>query len=140
MYPFANKIFLLLLLFLFLISCREEVIAPDTFVENVNDPVQIRDYNSFIFLLNADNFTMDLEVPSIFTSIRTRFSIKLIDYEDGYAKVTAQDNNSNQRFNYFAADEVIYDSELLDGYVPQNIVIHTSNFTGKLKIEFRKTL
>ena len=130
---------MLLLLFLS-ISCREEIIAPDTFVENVNDPVQIRDYNSFIFLVNADNFTMDLNVSSIFTSIKTRFSIKLVDYEGGYTKVTAQDYNSNQRFNYFAADEVLYDSELLDGYVPQNIVIRTSNFTGKLKIEFRKTL
>jgi hypothetical protein len=140
MYSLIKKTYLLLLLLLLSISCREEVIAPDTFVENVNDPVQIRDYNSFIFLVNADNFTMDLNVSSIFTSIKTRFSIKLVDYNGGYTKVTAQDHNSNQRFNYFAADEVLYDSELLDGYVPQNIVIHTSNFTGKLKIEFRKTL
>ena len=140
MFSFIKKTFFLSLLLLLSISCREEVIAPDTFVENVNDPVQIRENNSFILLLNADNFTMDLDVPSIFTSIRTRFSIKLVDYEDGYAKVSAQDHNSNQRFNYFAADEVIYDSELLDGYVPQNIKIRTYNFTGKLKIEFRKTL
>jgi len=140
MYSFIKITFLLSLLLLLSLSCREEVIAPDTFVENINDPVQIRDYNSFILLLNADNFTMDLNVPSIFTSIKTRFSIKLVDYDDGYAKVTAQDHNSNQRFNYFAADEVIYDSELLDGYVPQNIKIRTYNFTGKLKIEFRKTL
>jgi len=139
MIKYLNKIFLFLIFLLFCISCREEIIPPDNFVENLNDPVQIRDFNSFIFLLNAEDFTMNLNVPSIFASIKTRFNIKLIDYQSGYAIVSVQDYNSVERFRYFAADEVAYHSELLDGYIPINIQIRTYNFSGKLKIEFRKT-
>ena len=121
-------------------SCREEIIPPDNFVERVNDPVQVTEWNSYIFLLNADKFTMNLVVPSNFNSIRTRFIISLIDYESGYTTISVLDKNSVERFKYFIADEVAYDSELLDGYVPSKITIRTQNFSGKVKIEFRRTL
>lgn len=140
MQSYLNKIILLLFILLFSFSCREEIIAPDDFVENVNDPVQIRNYNSYILLLNAENFTMDLTIPSIFSSIRTRFNITLIDYNSGYTSISVEDYNSIERFRYFIADEIAYHSELLDGYVPLHIQIRTYNFSGKLKIEFRKTL
>lgn len=140
MQSYLNKIILLLFILLFSFSCREEIIAPDNFVENVNDPVQIRNYNSYILLLNAENFTMDLTIPSIFSSIRTRFNITLIDYNSGYTSISVEDYNSIERFRYFIADEIAYHSELLDGYVPLHIQIRTYNFSGKLKIEFRKTL
>jgi hypothetical protein len=64
----------------------------------------------------------------------------LIDYGSGYTTISVLDNNSVERFRYFAGDEVIYDSELLDGFVPVSILIRTSDFSGKLRIEFRKTL
>ncbi len=137
---FIKKIILLLPVLLLSFSCREEIITPDNFVETVNDPVQLRERNSYILLLNANNFTMDLTVPANFTSIKTRFNVTLIDYESGYTSVSVQDYNSVERFRYFVADDVSYHSELLDGYVPDNIKIHTENFSGKVKIEFRKTL
>ena len=135
-----NKLFLLFVGILFFNSCREEIIPPDNFVESINSPVQVREFNSYIFLLNADKLTMNLTVPSIFTSLRTRFNITLVDYESGYTVISAQDYNSIERFRYFVAEDVSYDSELLDGFVPLNINIRTSNFSGKIKIEFRKTL
>jgi len=137
---FIIKIILLLPVLFISFSCREEIIAPDNFVETINDPVQLRERNSYILLLNANNFTMDLSVPANFTSIRTRFNVTLIDYESGYTSVSVKDYNSVERFRYFVADDVSYHSELLDGYVPINIKIHTENFSGKVKIEFRRTL
>jgi hypothetical protein len=137
---YLRKIILLLVIIIISYSCREEIIEPDNLVETVNNPVQVRESNSYILLLNAENFTMNLTVPSIFTSIRTRFNITLIDYESGYTRISVQDYNSVERFRYFIADEVNYHSELLDGYVPTNINIHTENFSGKVKIEFRRTL
>ena len=121
-------------------SCREEIITPDNFVDRINDPVQVREFNSYIFILNAENFSMNLNIPSLFSSLRTRFSIKLVDYKSGYASISAQDYNSIERFRYFIADEIAYDTELLDGFVPENIKIRTENLSGKIKIEFRKTL
>ena len=140
MSDYLRKIILLLVIIIISYSCREEIIEPDNLVETVNNPVQVRESNSYILLLNAENFTMNLTVPSIFTSIRTRFNITLIDYESGYTRISVQDYNSVERFRYFIADEVNYHSELLDGYVPTNINIHTENFSGKVKIEFRRTL
>ena len=136
----SKKIFRLILILLFCISCREEIIPPDNLIENINEPVQIRNFNSYVFLLNAESFTMNLNIPSTFTSIKTRFNIKLIDYGSGYTTISVLDNNSVERFRYFAGDEVLYDSELLDGFVPASIQIRTSDFSGKLRIEFRKTL
>lgn len=135
-----RKFVLLLAIIVVSYSCREEIIEPDNLVETVNNPVQVRENNSYILLLNAKNFTMNLTVPAIFTSIRTRFNITLIDYESGYTRISVQDYNSVEKFRYFIADDVNYHSELLDGYVPTNINIHTENFSGKVKIEFRRTL
>jgi hypothetical protein len=140
MQSFIIKIILLLPVLFISFSCREEIIAPDNFVETINDPVQLRERNSYILLLNANNFTMDLSVPANFTSIRTRFNVTLIDYESGYTSVSVKDYNSVERFRYFIADDVSYHSELLDGYVPDNIKIRTENFSGKVKIEFRRIL
>jgi len=140
MYAILKKIILLSVALLFLFSCREEIIAPDNLVETVNDPVQVSDRNSYILLLNANYFTMNLTVPEIFTSFRTRFNITLIDYESGYTSISVQDYNAVERFRYFIADEVTYHSELLDGYVPTKIKIRMENFSGKVKIEFRRTL
>jgi hypothetical protein len=140
MQTYLIKIILLLLVLLFSFSCREEIITPDNFVEGVNDPVQLKERDSYILLLNAESFTMDLVVSASFTSIRTRFNVTLVDYVSGYTNVSVKDYNSIERFRYFIADDVSYHSELLDGYIPKDIKIHTENFTGKVRIEFRRTL
>lgn len=107
---------------------------------NINEPVQLTERNSYTFLLNARNLTMSLSVPIYFSSSRTRFNVRLIDYESGYASVSVQDLNTTERFSFFIAEDVSYHTELLDGYVPTTININTENFSGKLKIEFRKIL
>lgn len=119
-------------------SCREEIIAPDNLVGNINEPVQLRERNSYVFLLNAENLTMGLSVPLYFSSARTRFNVSLIGYESGYANISVQDVNNLERFRYYAAEEVSYHTELLDGYIPSTININTDSFSGKIKIEFRK--
>lgn len=140
MATYLKKIILFLPALIFFFSCREDVVSPDNFVGRINDPVQISERNSYILLLNADKFTMELTVPTYFSSVRTRFNVTLIDYETGYTSVSVQDFNTTERFRYFIASDVSYHSELLDGYVPSTIKIRTENFSGKVKIEFRKTL
>lgn len=121
-------------------SCREEIIEPDNLVGKINEPVQLRERNSYTFLLNARNLTMNISVPIYFSSSKTRFNVRLIDYESGYANISVQDLSKIERFRYYIAEEVSYHTELLDGYVPTTISIYTDNFSGKIKIEFRKTL
>jgi len=121
-------------------SCREEIIEPDNIVGNINEPVQITERNSYALLLNARNLTMSLSVPLYFSSARTRFNISLIGYESGYTYISVQDVSKIERFRYYIAEEVSYHTELLDGYVPTTISINTENFSGKIRIEFRKIL
>jgi hypothetical protein len=130
---------LLILVLLISVSCREEIIEPDNFAGNINEPIQLKERNGYVLLLNARNLTMSLSVATYFSSPRTRFNIRLIDYESGYANVIVQDISKIERFRYYAAEEVSYHSELLDGYIPTTINISTENFSGKIKIEFRKT-
>ena len=128
----------LFLLIIFSVSCREEIIEPDNLVGNINEPVQLRERNSYSFLVNANKLSMSLSVPLYFSAARTRFNISLIGYESGYTSISVQDMSKIERFRYLIAEEVSYHSELLDGYVPSNIVISAENFTGKIRIEFRK--
>ena len=136
----VKKFSLIIVLMFVSLSCREEVIEPGNFVENINEPVQINERNSYILLLNASRLTMSISVPAYFNSIRTRFNVTLIDYESGYVSVAVQDYYKQERFRYFLAEEVSYHSDVLDGYVLKTIIIRTENFSGKLKIEFNKTL
>lgn len=133
-----KKFTLVFVILIVSISCREEIIEPDNLVGNINEPVQIRDRNAYTFLLDAQNLTMSLTVPLYFSSARTRFNVRLVDYESGYTNISAQDISNIERFSYYIAEEVFYHTELLDGYVPTTININTENFSGKIKIEFRK--
>ncbi len=135
-----KKFILLFIILITSFSCREEIIEPDNLVGNINVPVQLRERNSYTFLLNARSLTMNMSVPIYFSSSKTRFNIQLIDYESGYANISVQDLSNRERFRYFAAEEVSYYTELLDGYIPTTISIYTDNFSGKIKVEFRKTL
>lgn len=137
---YLKKLLWLLVILFISVSCREEVIEPDNFVENVNEPVQINERNSYIFLLNARGLSMNLSISASFNSFRTRFNVTLIDYETGYISVVVEDNDNRQRFSYFLAEDVSYHSDLLEGYMLKTLMIRTENFSGKIKIEFRKTL
>jgi hypothetical protein len=129
-----------LLLLLSLIYCREGVIEPNVFVENVNDPVQLNERNSYTFLLNADSFSMDLTVSPFISSSRSRINVTLVDYQTGYARVTITDFDNRERYSYFIAEDVSLHTEIIDGYIPKSVSIRTENFSGKIKIELRKSL
>ena len=137
---YLKKFAMILTVILIFSACREEIIEPDNLVGKINEPVQIKERNSYTFLLNAKNLTMNLSVLTYFSSVRTRFNIRLIDYETGYANISVQDLSNLERFRYFAAEDVSYHTELLEGYIPTTINIKTDKFTGKIIIEFRKTL
>jgi hypothetical protein len=122
------------------ISCREGIIAPDVYVENVNDPVQINERNSYTFLLNADTFSMDLTVFPYINSSRSRLNVNIIDYETGYARLSIKDYENRERYSYFADEDISDFTEVIDGYIPETVNIRTENFSGKIKIELRKTL
>jgi hypothetical protein len=133
-----KKIALALIILTVSFSCREEVIEPNNLVGNINEPIQVRERNSYALLLDAKNLTMSLSVPLYFSAAKTRFNVRLFGYESGYTNISVQDISKIERFRYLIAEEVSYHTELLDGYVPTTININMENFSGKISIEFRK--
>ncbi len=125
---------------LVLIACREGIIEPGVLIENINDPVQINERNSYTFLLNAESFSMNLTVFPLLNSTRSRINVTLVDYKSGYAKIIVHDYDDQERYSYFAAGDVSFYTEIIDGYIPRSVNIRTENFSGKIKIELRKSL
>ena len=83
---------------------------------------------------------MDLTVFPYINSSRSRINFTIVDYQTGYAKVSILDYDNRERYSYYAAEDISYHTDVIDGYVPKTISIKTNNFSGKIKIELRKTL
>ena len=121
------------------ISCREEIIAPDNFTTTVNEPILINESNSYSFVINAQNISIDVVNNTNFNANTSRVSITIVDYSSGYVSIKIIDKQTNSRFTYFGNDEEDFFTESLNGYVPASVGIRTVDFSGKLKIELNKT-
>ena len=121
------------------ISCREDIIPPDTYATNVNEPILINESNSFSFVLNAQNISIDVVNNTRFSANTSRVSITIVDYSSGYVSVRIIDRQTNNRFSYFGNDDENFFTESLTGYVPASVGIKAVDFSGKLKIELHRT-
>ena len=121
------------------ISCREDIIEPNNFATNVNEPILINESNSYSFVINAQNISIDVVNNTNFNANTSRVSITIVDYSSGYVSVRIIDKQTNNRFTYFGNDEEDFFSESLNGYVPASVGIKTVDFSGKLKIELNRT-
>lgn len=130
-------VFILFLLILF-ISCREDIIHPDEFAGNVNEPVQINSRNSYTFIINAKNLSISNSALASFNTSLARISVTLIDYESGYVNITVKDLNDIERFRYFVEDDVSLFTEVIDGHLPNTIDIRMQEFSGKLKVQLSR--
>ncbi|HLG32244.1 MAG TPA: hypothetical protein VI362_04335 [Ignavibacteriaceae bacterium] len=130
-----NKVPVLFLLILLIFSCREEIVEPGNFAGNINEPIQINDQNSFTFLINARQFSMNLTVPATFNSSTSRISITLNDHESGTVFISIRDSANRERYTHSLAEDVSFYTDVMDGFVPDIIKIRTESFSGKLRIQ-----
>ena len=124
---------------LLFISCREDIIAPDNFATNVNEPILVNESNTYSFVINAQNISIDVVNNTNFNAHTSRVSITIVDYTSGSVRIRIIDEQSNSRFSYYGNDDEDFFSESLNGYVPASVGIRTVDFSGKLKIELNKT-
>lgn len=133
------NIFFFFSVLLLCISCREEIITPDNYATNVNEPILINESNSFSFVINAQNISIDVVNNTHFSASSSRVSITIVDYSSGYVSVGIIDKQTINRFNYFGNEDERLFTEALHGYVPGSVRIRAVDFSGKLKIELNKT-
>lgn len=120
-------------------SCRENIIAPDSFATNVNEPILVNESNSYSFVINAQNISIDVLNKTNFSAHTSRVSITIVDYSSGYVRIRIIDEQTNNRFSYFGNDDEESYTESLNGYVPASVGIRAVDFSGKLKIELNRT-
>ena len=124
---------------LLFISCREDIIEPDNLATNINEPILVNESNTYSFVINARNISIDVVNNTHFSANTSRISITIVDYSSGYVSVRIIDEQTNSRFSYFGNDDEDFFTESLNGYVPASVGIKTVDFSGKLKIELKKT-
>lgn len=130
-------VFITILLFLF-VSCREDIVYPDKFVGNINEPVQTNLRNSYTFIINARDLSTNVAAFPTFSGTLARVSVTLIDYKSGYVSVSVKDFNQVERFRYFANNDINLYTEVLAGYMPNIIEIKMQALSGKLKVQLSR--
>jgi len=125
-------------LLILLVSCREDILHPDDFSGNVNEPVQINSRNSYTFIINAKDLSMSITALASFSTTFARISVTLVDYESGYVNVTVKDLDEIERFRYYANEEVSLFTEVINGYLPNSIDIQMQELSGKLKVQLSR--
>jgi len=133
-----NRLVFIFFLLIFVISCREDIIHPDEFAGNVNEPVQLNSRNSYTFIINAKNLSMNISALTSFNTTLARISVTLIDYEAGYVNISVKDLNSFERFRYFADEDVSLFTEVINGYLPNTIDIRMQELSGKLRVQLSR--
>jgi hypothetical protein len=132
-------IYFIVTVLLLLLSCREDIIVPDNLATNINEPILINESNSYSFVINAQNISIDVVNNTNFSASTSRISITIVDYSSGYVGVRIIDKQTNNRFSYFGNDDEDFFTESLNGYVPASVGIKAVDFSGKLKIELNRT-
>jgi len=133
-----NRLVFILFLLILVISCREDIIHPDEFAGNVNEPVQINSRNSYTFIINAKDLSMSFSALASFNTTLARISVTLVDHESGYVNISVKDLNDVERFRYFVDDDVSLFTEVIDGYLPNTINIRMQELDGKLKVQLSR--
>lgn len=121
------------------VACREDIIEPDTYVGSINEPFQINEPNSYIFIIHAQNISVNVTNNTFISSLTSRISVSIADYSSGYVSISVTGRDNNSRFTYLSnGDESLF-TEALAGYIPAHVGIRAVDFSGKLKIELTKT-
>lgn len=117
------------------ISCREEIIQPDNISGNINQPTQIKEFNSYTFIINADNANFTHSEQTIFTFDVVNLLITNLDYAKGGVELNILNDNGDSYFVYFVNEEIASRIISVQGFIPSSIEIQLIDFTGKLKVQ-----
>ncbi len=125
----------LLLILVFIPSCREDIVAPGNAAGNVNQPVRLTSGSSYTFLINAENISTTFKDFSGISSTHSKLILSLDDYSHGQAAFYIFDYSKQLLYNKLMKDNIGTISASLEGRTPDIISVSFSNFTGKLKIQ-----
>lgn len=135
-----RKYFLIAALFsiIFFSACREEIVEPNNPAANLNEPVQLFSNNSYTFLLNADNFNINLTGQTNLTGFRTNVYLNVTGYKAG--NVVVYIYGKENRLIYTKAlnyDEQEVSAQVV-GEAASLVSLKFNEFSGKVKVELTR--
>lgn len=135
-----NKIkYLLLILLLTSLQCREEIIDPNNFTGGINTPVKYSSFSSYSFIIDAENLNYNLNESLILNSYSHTFRYSIFDYTKGAFSFDLFNERGNPILSDVVTANVISDRKNIDGTQLSSLKMNFGGFTGKVKIEiFRK--
>jgi hypothetical protein len=127
--------FPLILIILFLSSCREEIIPPDNPAGNINEPSLFSSGSTYIFSINAINMSTNFTYNIPFNAATTRLYSLLEDYTSGFVEIKIRSNQEKTLYSGVFYQNSRGSSLNVEGDDQENIQLRFVNFTGKLKIQ-----
>jgi hypothetical protein len=116
-------------------SCREDIIPPGNEGGNINQPVRLKEGNSYTFILNADNISTTVMDYSGLNSIHTVLLLSVDKYKQGQATFNIYEYSDRLVYQKLMTSDVKQIAARLDDVSPDIIKINFIGFTGILKIQ-----
>ena len=131
------KYSLVSIMFVIFQACRDNAFNPNDSYGNVNEPVVISSYNSFVFQLNGKNISRYIVEKINFSRIENQISITVRNYLKGVVSisVTNKDNSLKLFSTDFDKSTLNYD-QIVKGDIPDRVIISFTNFSGFFKMNF----
>lgn len=133
------KRYFLIIICMFLISCREEILEPFNPAGNINQPFQENKLNYFNIVMTASNLTYEFEVDLNFNSSDSRIFISVVDRQKGNVTVNVLSENKNLIYVASIETEIPYLIDRIRGNVPNKVKISCSDFSGKIRVQLSRS-
>ncbi|HSP87801.1 MAG TPA: hypothetical protein VLN45_06690 [Ignavibacteriaceae bacterium] len=124
-------LFFLLLMF---ISCRQEIVPPDSSLENINEPQLTRTNSSYTFSINANRITETVIDNTFLNTFKSRVRPVISGHSSGSVEIIIQVDQNNILYSALFDDDTNGTFAELEGFQPKVIIFVFNNFTGKLKV------
>lgn len=130
------KQYILFFSLLLLTSCREEIIAPDSTLSNINQPSKNESSSSYSFDLSANDLTIIVNEGIDFGTNRFRLICNLKSNSQGYVQVRVTDKDGLLYKRILTSTVNVFEN--ISGN-PQFVFIQFVNFTGEFSLSLKET-
>lgn len=132
MFRISLLLFQIIIIFFFA-GCREEILAPDNYAGNINEPIQDNKTNYYGLIINAKELTSNITAVTNFNYHTTKTLVTISDLEGGSITFTIRDKQGVSLYRFSVNSEVKNDFRKITSDIPGKVEISFNNFTGKMK-------
>jgi hypothetical protein len=129
----------IVIIFLSLSSCREDIINPENTGGDINEPVELSTSSGYVYSINGANVSYSAVYSPIIISVDNNINLNLNDYTSGNIYVTLLDPDNVTIFFYNLSNNLKDSTISLPGQEIDKIKFSFNNFTGKFRFEIAPT-